>query len=184
MDVNPWVYVDDNEPEFDVSKLSYRCVDHFIEENNHLGKYSNGLVHLQGLVNFRDNRKEDGGFHAVPGFSKYFYEWTQSTKDDLRKDYGKREAFIVIPVDEECAEHAQRITAPAGCVIIWDQRTMHGSAPNESNQIRYCQFIKYFRAIDIHSQRGQKRANAVSKLTENFEEITPLGRKLFGLESW
>jgi hypothetical protein len=37
-----------------------------------------------------------------------------------------------MPDDSPLLEHAQRVTAHAGSLIVWDQKTLHGSAPNNS----------------------------------------------------
>jgi hypothetical protein len=137
LDMNPWSYINNNDTgSARVEKLSYKLASNFIEENNELGKYSDGICHLQGLVNFKDNREEDGGIQVVPGFVNNFYDWTVSTMDSLRKNYGFRNNFIVLPPDLPEAQRAERVCAPAGCVVIWDQRTIHGSAPNTSSTPR------------------------------------------------
>jgi hypothetical protein len=136
--MNPWSYVNnDDTGSKRVEKLSYKFSDHFIEENNELGKYSDGICHLQGLINFRDNREEDGGIQVVPGFVHKFYDWATSTQNTLRKQYGFRNTFIVLPPDLTIVQDAERVCAPAGCLVIWDQRTIHGSAPNSSSNARF-----------------------------------------------
>lgn len=184
LDMNPWSYVaNDDTGSKRVEKLSYKFVSHFIEENNELGKYSDGIRHLQGLINFKDNYEADGGIQVVPGFVKEFHDWTIATKDTLRKQYGFRNNFIVLPPDLAVTERAERVCAPAGCLVIWDQRTIHGSAPNSSPNPRFCQFLKYFHAVDPASARFTARATAVTAKIEAFEP-SPLGKKLFGLEPW
>ena len=135
MDVNPWSFIN-NIPTYDVNSLTYQRRNDFIEENNHLNA-ADGYVNLQGLVNFIDNRTQDGGFHLIPGFHHHFEEWARATENTLGKAYMSRSTFIVLPEHDYLKEAVIRIAVPAGCCIVWDQRTIHGSAPNDSERPRF-----------------------------------------------
>ena len=96
LDVNPWSFIDDNDSGLKIiEKMKYKNISNFICENNELGKYSDELLHVQGLVNFRDNRENDGGIQVVPGFSNYFKEWTES-KQALKKRFGCQEQLLLL----------------------------------------------------------------------------------------
>jgi ectoine hydroxylase-related dioxygenase (phytanoyl-CoA dioxygenase family) len=166
--------------------LTYEHDSEFIVENNELGFYEDGMCHVQGLINLADNHEADGSFVIVPGFGKKrFEEWTKSTHTTLGKRFPKQETFIVMPDDSPLLEHAQRVTAHAGSLIIWDQRTLHGSVPNNSKNNRYAQFIKMSPAIDQDTKRCQNRKAAISrKLAREGFEPSGLGKKLFTLEPW
>jgi len=73
----------------------------------------------------------------------------------------------------------------AGSLLIWDQRTVHGSRPNDSNRARYCQFMKMFPNIaERQPERAANRARILKQHIEGcgfIEHLTPLGSKLFGL---
>lgn len=78
-------------------------------------------------------------------------------------------------------------------VINRDQRTMHGSRPNNSSRPRYAQFFKCFPAA-MDGGRAERRAAAVKTRFENAGLIvnptseqcivSPLGFKMFGLVPW
>ena len=132
LDLNPWAYVKNIDTGHSLlDKLTYRRISDFIEENNHPGL--NKEVNAQGVINFRDNREEDGGLHVVPKFPHKFEGWANETYNTLRKEYGLKSTFIVL---YDIEDEPVRISAPAGCVIVWDQRTVHGSAPNASPNAR------------------------------------------------
>src|SRR4051812_18931297 len=73
-----------------------------------------------------------GGFQIVPGFREHLVEWVTARSGDLRAKYAKRQAFCIIGDREPLVRKAIRITARAGSVVLWDQRTPHGSRPNNS----------------------------------------------------
>lgn len=63
LDMNPWWYYDNtstSKPDAGFFK-SYKILDKFCLEYNHSGKASDNQLKLQGLLNFIDNRVEDGG---------------------------------------------------------------------------------------------------------------------------
>ena len=80
-----------------------------------------------------------------------------------------------------------RIPMRAGSLVIWDQRTPHGSHPNNSSNSRFAQFLKVFPAHPIDAKRAANRAAAVremmSKCGFGKEELTELGISMFGLEA-
>jgi len=187
LDMNPWTFVQSQTSEYGekvLSSLTYSRVGEFIEENNHVGVLANFQLNLQGLINFADNREQDGGFHLVPGFQKNIVEWTQKT-DKLKQRYGRDQTFIVLPTTEPIQHLALRITVRAGSMVIWDQRVAHGSAPNDSNRARFAQFLKMFPATPIDPTRAKLRAEKLSqKISECGVTVSELGEKLFGLKPW
>jgi len=191
-DMNPWAYVEGGEEEEDycqelLDSLDYDRVTDFITENNEVGSMKFHKLNVQGLINLADNKVEDGGFHLVPEFHHYLAEFAQLTPQ-LKKRVGPHERFIVMPGNQPIYKAALRITARAGSAILWDQRVLHGSAPNSSHRFRYAQFFKMFPAKSMGAQRTASRKDAVlKKLQEtgiDVKTLTPLGLKLFGLEPW
>ena len=63
----------------------------------------------------------------------------------------------------------------------------HGSAPNESSNCRYAQFLKFFSA-EIPEERLEKRKKGLMKELESEGTLeyvdTPLAKKLYGFEKW
>ena len=205
-DVNPWRYFStDNEVSeaeerinHRLAELRYNNLSDFIFENNEIGRASFAQVHLQAVLNFYPNKESDGGFQLVPGFSKHAQEWVNKTRDKIGKHWPVQHTFIVLP--DVCALHARsiRISVPAGSLIVWDQTTAHGSAPNHSTNPRYCQFMKMHLAEPFYdglpdqtkvlNQRGLNRAKTIReqiKIAQIEEQnLSDLGKKLFGFEVW
>ncbi|CAF2139798.1 unnamed protein product [Rotaria magnacalcarata] len=192
LDMNPWLYIDqeDNSEQIEVlGELDYDSDDDWITENNEPGCSKVGELHVQGLVNLADNLEEDGGFWLVPGFHKYLTQWADDHRE-LRNFYGHYDQFIMIDREyiPELYDAACHISSRAGSAILWDQRTIHGSQANRSLCPCYAQIIKMF-PIDHPGMtlvRSEKRSKTIlAKLQVvniNPEtDLTPLGRKLFGL---
>jgi len=190
IDMNPWMHVEDpvaTQSEEILSRLRYKRRDEFIAENNEVGVLVDNQLNLQGLINLADNYKEDGGFHIIPGFKEHFVECT-TRNDHLKKRYGKKMTFIVLPENDKLHKQSKRVTARAGSLVVWDQRTVHGSAPNKSDRARYAQFIKYFPATPMNPERKEARKAAIAEALEElkFAEngLSDLGRQIFGLNDW
>ncbi len=81
-----------------------------------------------------DNTSEDGGFQVVPGFSHHLVEWAKETEKNLRHMYHSDQTFLPLPKDEPMQSLAVHVTCRAGSLIIWDQRTAHGSRPNKRSR--------------------------------------------------
>jgi len=188
IDMNPWQYYS-NEPidkeKIYLDKLRYRATADFITENNYIGNYTMNETHLQGLINLLDNRVDDGGFHLVPGFYKHMPEWVKSTETTLKKRYGTVNTFIVLPDSEPMQQLATRISMKAGSLLVWEQKTPHGSAPNNSSNMRMAQFLKFLPAISRTSERALARSAFLKqKVQETGVEMTDLGEKLFGFNDF
>jgi len=183
--MNPWQYYSDElvDNKF-LDKQRYRHTSDFITENNYIGNQNKNDVHLQGLINLLDNRVDDGGFHLIAGFYKHMPNWVKSTENTLKLRYGTKNTFIILPEDEPLQELATRIPMKAGSLLVWEQKTPHGSAPNNSNQMRMAQFLKMLQPFP-NTERGNARANFLKKkVAESGVEMTELGEKLFGFKDW
>jgi hypothetical protein len=210
LDINPWRYFEglffsllcslvlflifvldkDNSHQIQtLTALRYNSIQDWITENNEPGCATIGEQHVQGLVNLADNLEEDGGFWLVPGFHKHLPQWT-AEHEELRQRYGLHITFNLFEKRDipEMYAAACHISSRAGSAILWDQRTMHGSRANCSLQPRFAQFVKMFPVEHpaMTLERAEKRRNAIlAKLqAANIDletEITPLGKRLFGL---
>ncbi len=72
-------------------------------------------------------------------------------------------------------------------MIVWDQRTAHGSAPNDSANPRYAQFFKVFEALPLDQERAIARAEVLAQKIRDIgaeNEVTELGKKMFGWKPW
>jgi ectoine hydroxylase-related dioxygenase (phytanoyl-CoA dioxygenase family) len=189
LDMNAWdFYNDDQVTEFNYklafpAKLNYLPM--FCSEYNQTGHHatSGNELRLQGLINLVDNREQDGGFQLVPGFHKYLKEWAEHTKGTIGRT---RSTFVMLPGSEPMHRYSERITMPAGALLVWDIRLPHGSRPNESERERLAQFIKYFPAPPKGVLSEMRTEILKEKIEESDigEELTDLGKKLFGLADW
>lgn len=210
LDLNPWRYFEgllacllhslvlflvlmidkDNSYQIELlTSLRYKHGQDWIAENNEPGCAAVGEQHVQGLVNLADNCEQDGGFWLVPGFHKHLRQWT-TEHQKLGQYYGPFCTFNVFRKTHipEMYAAACHISTRAGSAILWDQRTMHGSQANCSLRPRFAQFVKMFPAEHpaMSSERAEKRRDAIllklqAASIDPATEITPLGKKLFGL---
>jgi ectoine hydroxylase-related dioxygenase (phytanoyl-CoA dioxygenase family) len=144
--------------------------------------------HVQCVLNFLDNRAEDGGTVLVPAFHRHVQDWC--ARDPSEHGLTRQPLpWLHFPDSHPLLALAQRVPMRAGSVLIWDQTMVHGSSPNEgSGQCRMAQFLKAFpgRAA-ISPERLQKRADALLKALAKRgidvdTDITEVGRKAFGLD--
>lgn len=170
--------------------MEYFEDDDWIEENNEVGCEKIGELHVQGGVNLAENKEEDGGFWLVPGFHKYLSTWTAEHRH-FAKSYPSRNQFNLFDrsLIPELYDAAVHIATRAGSAILWNQRTLHGSRSNTSDRPRYAQFYKMFPAEhpSMTPERAKYRRDAILKKLKMAkinpdEDLTPLGRKIFGLE--
>lgn len=192
LDMNPWNYIFDQDNSYQIevlSSLRYESDDDWIDENNEVGCAMIGELHVQGLVNLADNREENGGFWLVPGFHKYLSRWTKENTE-VKKKFGRHDQFILFDREDipELYAVACHISTRAGSAILWDQRTMHGSRANQSQQARFAQFFKMFprEHPSMNTEREQSRRQVILSKFEKANinpdtDLTPLGKKLFGL---
>eukprot|EP01094_Clydonella_sp_ATCC50884_P021453 TRINITY_DN472_c0_g1_i2.p1 TRINITY_DN472_c0_g1~~TRINITY_DN472_c0_g1_i2.p1 ORF type:complete len:245 (+),score=52.17 TRINITY_DN472_c0_g1_i2:669-1403(+) len=189
LDMNPWEFCERRDSDAQtrlLASLKYRSPQDWIQENNYPGCAATGEVHVQALVNLRDNRHEDGGFWLVPHFREHVQEFVKSRPR-------RPGTFLIFSQDEEPALYmcAHRITARAGSAVLWDQRTLHGSKPNNSAVPRYAQFFKMVpvRYPAFTRERCERRRAAVLRACERAGidpdgDLTSLGRRLFGIDQW
>lgn len=146
----------------------------FCREYNDSGIEKDNIIKLQGLVNFIDNRKEDGGFHLVPGYHKKVKEWQKDKKPS-------KSLYNPIPQSDPMYKEIVRVTLRAGSICIWNNLMPHGSSPNNSDRMRMCQYIKMF--PKSHVKVSKQRKKVLMKMMEinNFKP-SELGIKLFGLD--
>ncbi|XP_065179466.1 putative phytanoyl-CoA dioxygenase [Sycon ciliatum] len=167
-----------------MSKITYEDPGHFFEENNEVGTADDDRVNLQGLINFADNLVEDGGFQTVVGFHKHIVQWAETTKDSMGLRMMDR-SFVPIDCEDPLYKQAQRVSMRAGSIVVWDQRMAHGSAPNSSSNLRFCQFMKMFPALDLDTTQAKNRAKVVQgKVDLASVELSDVGKCLFGLKPW
>jgi ectoine hydroxylase-related dioxygenase (phytanoyl-CoA dioxygenase family) len=149
-------------------------------------------VNVQGVLSLVDVDGETGGFQCVPELFHHFEEWKQRqpvNRDGFKPDI---EGYEVVPVPMK-----------AGDLLIFNSLLAHGIRPNTSeNKVRMAQYISMTPADSANEEIRQRRIESwrERRAPEGFAfpgdprewektkyataELTPLGRKLLGLDSW
>ena len=146
---------------------------------------------VQGVLALVDVTAEQGGLQVVPGFHRYFEEWVQMQPADRDTWKPDMTGLELVPVEMN-----------AGDLVIWHSLLPHGTGRNNSTRPRLAQYISMFPAKEDDEAVRQKRIKswrerlpregmAFTGDPRNWEilhgttaELTPLGKKLLGLESW
>ena len=145
-------------------------------------------------MNFLDNRDEDGGTLVVPYFHRYLPTFC-STFTSLRKNL----PWLSLPsdVEEHFLRYAHRVPMREGAVLIWDQRLLHGTAPNHSSNCRMAQYMKVgsrhltfpssntTESPDMGNARLTRRALMLSDQlmkSQAMDAVDELGRRVFALD--
>jgi hypothetical protein len=154
-----------------------------------------GQLGVQGVLALTDTSADMGGFQCIPGFHRVLEAWIREQpqgRNPHAPDLSRLPpGFQVTPVPMK-----------AGDLGIWNRLLAHGNGRNEGSRPRLAQYITMYPALeeedrreervacwreghapsywerDIPEQlRGRERQNPPAKLT-------PLGRKLLGLDRW
>jgi ectoine hydroxylase-related dioxygenase (phytanoyl-CoA dioxygenase family) len=186
LDMNPWREPGDELTQAMLAQLTYSRPEHFLDENN----LPMQLPAIQMLANLKDNQEHDGGLQLIPGFpDRHYEEWVESRRGSLLLSgaHTIEDNFIRLDDDDPLHDHAVRVTARAGSLIIWDKRMVHGSQPNRSDQFRYAQFFLMFAAQPMTVKRAAARRAAIlaglerAMIDPNSLPLT--AKSLFGLLS-
>lgn len=146
---------------------------------------------VQGVLAISDNEPGQGGFHCVPGMPKRIREWIETQPADRDPYRPNLDGLEVVPVPLK-----------AGDLLIWNSLLPHGVSPNQSTRPRIAQYISMSPAQEENEQALQWRIRSwLHRLAPEGEAfpgdprqweqqhgdtaaLTPLGRKLLGLDSW
>ena len=145
-------------------------------------------LNVQGVLYLTDTAENQGGFQCVPGFHRDFFDWVKNQPDD--RDPMRPDMTDLQPVP---------IPGKAGDLLIWHSLLPHGNSRNTSDTPRWCQYIK---ASPSREDDESARQHRVSLWRERMNppqfpgdprgverqhdpaRLTPLGRKLLGLDRW
>ncbi|MXX80950.1 MAG: phytanoyl-CoA dioxygenase family protein [Chloroflexi bacterium] len=153
---------------------------------------------VQGVLYLVDTREGEGGFQCVPGVHRRAAEISAGISDQDLRHQQLHERFpeqIGPPIE---------IEANAGDFIIWHSALPHGNSRNLSNKPRLAQYVRLFPAEPSNEELREQRIASWRKSTHPaFQnprafpgdprakeamtppaELTPLGRKLLGLDDW
>ncbi len=145
---------------------------------------------VQGVLYLTDTTEDMGGFRCIPGFHKNLEEWIKTQPADRNPRAPDLTGLEVKP-----------IPGKAGDLLIWDRLLAHGNGHNTSNRPRMAQYITMSPARDDENARRQRierwekrqhtpldpNAGDPRRWEEQHgktAELTPLGRKLLGLDLW
>jgi len=153
---------------------------------------------VQGVLYLNDTPAHQGAFVCVPGFHHKIEDWIRSLATEV-EDLAKLPFPSFIPQEELVGEFAPTpIAAGAGDLIIWHSSLPHGHSPNTGEQPRLAQYINMNPAPTDQTEKPHGRIQSWKKLltgngppkkakenaTGRTAELTPLGRKLLGLDWW
>jgi hypothetical protein len=145
---------------------------------------------VQGLVALTDAAPAHGGFHCAPGMHLRLEEWAahqRADRDPRRPEEGE---FEMVPVPLK-----------AGDLLVWHHGLPHGNGENRADDVRMVQYVAMSPA---EPNKPQARADRIKAWRDrlrggsHFEgdplereerhgttaTLTPLGRRLLGLERW
>lgn len=143
---------------------------------------------VQGVLYLADTPSNQGAFTCIPGFHKKLEQWLK----DLPTDADPRRVI------REYQDRAVPVAGKAGDLVIWHSALPHGSSPNSAERPRMAQYITMSPAPNEGKNKNEHRVTGwrerLTGLGKNQKEkehhqgktaeLTPLGKKLLGLEPW
>lgn len=141
-----------------------------------------GFKGVQGLLTLSDSRDDSGGFVCVPGMHAdgRFAEWAAAHEP-------RGGGLVPLPDDDPLYAQAERVTAPPGCLVVWDSRIAHANFPNRSDSFRLVQYLTYTPAAEVDAGEIEWRRSLFeepNRVAELPPCLTPLGRRLLGVDAW
>ena len=143
---------------------------------------------VQGVLYLTGTAEDQGGFQCVPGFQRIFDEWVKGQPEDRN------------PRHPDLAElEVESIAGEAGDLVIWHRLLAHGNGHNRSDRPRLAQYITMSPAREDEEARAQRikgwqerrpapnwpgDARDWEHAHQQPAELTELGRKLLGVDSW
>ncbi|MFB8170762.1 phytanoyl-CoA dioxygenase family protein [Kitasatospora purpeofusca] len=150
---------------------------------------------VQGIIALNDTAPDHGGFQCNPELFRRFNTWqaTQPADRDPIRPAVDRDEFPVV-----------RPELKAGDLLIWNGMLAHGVAANTSaNGVRSVQYLSMMPALEEHTELRESRIGSWrdrstptwnrtlvgdhrehESLRYGSAELTGLGARLLGLESW
>ncbi len=146
---------------------------------------------VQGFLSLTDCEQGQGGFQCVPGMPERLAEWVQMQPADRNPHRPDLEGLEVVDV-----------ATRAGDLLIWNSLLAHGTSANACDKPRLVQYLSMSPAqeknekarqwrIDSWLHRRAPEGDAFPGDSRDWERrlgttaaLTPLGRKLLGLDLW
>jgi Phytanoyl-CoA dioxygenase (PhyH) len=150
---------------------------------------------VQGVLALTDTTAEMGGFQCIPGFHRVLAAWIREQPEDRSP---RSPDLSRLPPGYQVTP----IPMKAGDLVIWNRLLAHGNGRNEGARPRLAQYITMSPATDDETQRQERIACWRERRAPSYwerdipepyrgrerrfapAELTPLGRKLLGLDLW
>ena len=144
---------------------------------------------VQGVVYLTDTGPDQGGFQCIPGFHRTFYEWVKTQPVDRDPRFPDMSGLDFKVVEGK-----------AGDLVIWHRLLAHGNGHNRSTRPRLAQYITMSPAPEMDEEQREARVLSWQECRpmsnwpgdlrdwehrhQTPAKLTPLGRKLLGVDSW
>ena len=152
LDMNPWAFLADEPGVYErLAALRYADLRDFVRENNDVALGMGRSI--QCIVNFADNRAEDGGTIVIPGSHKFLRNYFSRLPPQIEGNG----SFKLDNNEKELQKRAERVPMKEGSVLFWDRRVLHGSEPNASENTRYAMPVGFFKRRDGDAERMAHR---------------------------
>ena len=143
--------------------------------------------HVQGVLYLTDTAANQGAFTCVPGFHNKIEDWINGLPEGADPKQQDLVSLGVVPVPGK-----------AGDLVIWHSALPHSAGINTADRPRVAQYITMSPAGEYSEEARDRRVNAWKNRMAGFggeraekehetgttAELTPLGRKLLGMEDW
>jgi hypothetical protein len=144
-------------------------------------------AYLQGLLYLTDTAADQGAFQCVPKIYRSPEHWNSKRGAD---------GFLV-PEKFDAAEIAT-VPGRAGTLVVWDSRLPHGNGLNHARLPRFTQYLAMQPAGGEKARRERVRLWRDKRAPSCWRpwprqidpepgapaKLTPLGRKLLGIDRW
>jgi len=149
-------------------------------------------IAVQGVLSLAPQGGEIGGFQCVPGIFRQIDTWWEQQPQDSNPFKPDTTGFEIVNVDMQ-----------AGDLLIFNSLLAHGVRPNRSrDSVRMAQYVSMFPAdmdntalreerIRLWREQSHPQGVAFAGDPRDYERthyevatLTPLGRKLLGLDAW
>ena len=149
-------------------------------------------IGVQGVLSLKKQDGDVGGFQCVPELFQHFEEWEKTQPADRDPMHPDMTGLSIVNIDME-----------PGDLMIFNSLLAHGVRPNHSaDRVRMAQYISMHPAehddvgerderIRLWRERDHPKRDAFPGDPREWErynaataELSPLGRKLLGLERW
>ena len=163
----------------------------FIHWDTDTSKYPDIPFRVQGVLALTDTDRSQGGFQCVPELYRDLADWIAGQPADRHPRRPDLAGYDIT-----------KVAMRAGDLVIWSTLLPHGNGHNVSDRPRLAQYITMAPADEGNEAARQTRLRCweqrlpppgpafpgdprrVEEQSGRPAELTPLGRKLLGVDSW